>query len=59
MNEAIDGGRGEGIFAVQDVSSISEAIGGYDGGTTFVPVRGGRRFIDTFAITSHRIFFDK
>jgi len=40
MDEAIDGGGSAGIVVVQDVSPISEsAVGGYDNGTTFVPVR--------------------
>ena len=40
MDEAIDGGGGKGIVVVQDVSPISEsAVGGYDDGTTFIPVR--------------------
>ena len=40
MDEAIDGGGGEGIVVVEDVSPISEsAVGGYDDGTTFIPVR--------------------
>ena len=40
MYEAIDGGGSEGIVVVQDVSPISEsAVGVYQDGTTFVPVR--------------------
>jgi hypothetical protein len=44
MDEAIDGGGGKGIVVVQDVSPISEsAVGGYDDGTTFIPVRDAPR----------------
>jgi len=40
MYEAIYGGGCEGIVVVQDVSPISErSVGGYDDGTTFIPVR--------------------
>ena len=40
MDKAINGGRSKGVVVVQDVSPISEsAVGGYDDGTTFVPVR--------------------